>query len=109
MSSKPFMPRLLEVDSSLRTDGVSTSERRSVLEELECQINEMLNERGPGDDKPTVGDVRALLAEMDPPEKYCDQPDAPPISSDQNISRFQPLFPALRSSPPAASPKRMPR
>lgn len=56
------------IDEALRGSGMSRSERQSILDDVQTQILDMLAERTEGD--PTVEDVRAVIAELDPPESY---------------------------------------
>ena len=56
------------VEQALLESGVSRMERRNVCDELERQILDMLGERS--GETPSVGDVRSLLAELDPPCSY---------------------------------------
>lgn len=63
-----------EVDSVLQQSDVSRSERRALCDELECQIVDMLDERSGS--TPSVADVKALLAEMDPPSRFARQDGA---------------------------------
>lgn len=59
---------LEEVEAVLQQSDVSRSERRTLCDELDCQIMDMLAQRYP--DAPSVGDAKALLAEMDPPSRF---------------------------------------
>ena len=58
---------------SLRTSGMSRSVRRSILDDIENQIYEMLEERTAGN--PQENEVRAVLAELDAPESYLTSSD----------------------------------
>jgi hypothetical protein len=56
------------VEQALARGGASRHERQRVTEDLELQIREMLAARA--GERPTEADVRAVLAELDPPEAY---------------------------------------
>ena len=56
------------IDAVLQRGGMSRSERQHILDDVRTQIHDMLAERC--EDAPTVDDVRAVLAELDPPESY---------------------------------------
>ncbi len=47
---------------------MSRSERQNILDDVETQIVEMLSARTQGN--PMVEDVKAVIAELDPPESY---------------------------------------
>ena len=55
-------------------EAVSPEEREETLESVEAHIYDAVNERAGG--QPTVQDVRAVLAEMDPPESYAQAAEA---------------------------------
>ncbi len=65
------------IDAVLQSGGMSRSERQHILDDVQTQIHDMLAERC--EDTPIVDDVRAVLAELDPPEGYA--PDGPLSSS----------------------------
>ena len=50
---------------------LSQEDRRDLLENIECHIHEALAARVAG--KATTADLEAVLAEMDPPERYADR------------------------------------
>lgn len=56
------------IDRILTDSGMTRSERRNITDDVESQILDMLGARS-GDD-PTLPDVEAILAELDPPEAY---------------------------------------
>ena len=56
------------IDEMLRGSGMSRSERQSILDDVQTQVLDMLAERAEGE--PTVEEVRAVIAELDPPESY---------------------------------------
>lgn len=60
------------VDRALHGEQMSRSERRLITDDVENQIRDMLADRC--EVKPTTADVKAVLAELDPPEAYgeCD-------------------------------------
>jgi hypothetical protein len=60
--------RLDAIDRVLLRAGVSRGERRSIVEEVENQVYELLARRAAGE--PTRADVEAVLASLDPPEEY---------------------------------------
>ena len=59
------------IDETLRGSGMSRSERQSILDDVQTQVLDMLAERT--EDEPTVEDVRAVIAELDPPESYANE------------------------------------
>lgn len=63
------------IDAVLQVGGMSRSERRHILDDVQTQIHDMLAERCAA--TPTVEEVRAVLAELDPPEGYAPE-NAPP-------------------------------
>lgn len=77
------------IEASLRASAMTPSERRSILEDVENQIYEMLEGRTAG--TPQENDVRAVLAELDAPESYLFAPDpvAPSVTpSETSTSPF---------------------
>ncbi len=70
------------IDAALSAAGMSRSERRSITDDVEAQVLEMLSSRaGPS---PTLADAEAVLAELDSPEAYAREdvvspPPAPPV------------------------------
>lgn len=56
------------IDRALADSGVSRSERRNVTDDVESQIIQMLGDDDEGDT--AVANVKAILAELDPPEAY---------------------------------------
>ncbi len=56
------------LEQTLAGSGMSREERRSVADDVQGQIVEMLAARAPNG--ATVADVEAVLAELDPPEAY---------------------------------------
>ncbi len=58
------------VDRALATRGLPLSERRSVTDDVEAQIRDMLAERAGG--APTTLDVEAVLSALDTPESYAE-------------------------------------
>jgi len=56
------------IDRVLTASGMSRAERRNVCDDVETQIQEMLARRA--GDAPSVADVEAVLAKLDPPEAY---------------------------------------
>jgi hypothetical protein len=64
----PIDDRLDAIDRVLLRAGVSRGERRSIVEEVENQVYELLARRADGE--PTRADVEAVLASLDPPEEY---------------------------------------
>ncbi|MDY7011389.1 MAG: hypothetical protein SVV80_11665 [Planctomycetota bacterium] len=64
------------IDAALSAAGMSRSERRSITDDVEAQVLEMLSSRaGPS---PTLADTEAVLAELDPAEAYAREDFAPP-------------------------------
>ena len=59
------------IDEMLRGSGMSRSERQSILDDVQTQVLDMLAARTEGE--PTVEDVRAVIAELDPPEYYAQE------------------------------------
>ncbi len=56
------------IDNVLLKEGMSRTERQAITDEIASQIREILNERhGPS---PDAVRVRAIIAELDPPEAY---------------------------------------
>jgi len=59
------------VDRALADSGIGADERQNVGADLRVQIDEMLAARASSTAKPpTLDDVEAVLAELDPPESY---------------------------------------
>ena len=58
------------VERALAAAGHSREQRRAVVDDLEAQINEMLAGRLGVGGSPTLGDVEAVLSEVDPPSAY---------------------------------------
>ncbi len=56
------------IDVALSAAGMSRNERRSITDDVEAQVLEMLSSRA--GQAPTLADVEAVLAELDPPEAY---------------------------------------
>ncbi len=50
------------------------AERKGIADDVEAQVLEMLSARG--GDEPTVADVEAVLAQLDPPEAYAQEESA---------------------------------
>ena len=59
------------IDEVLRSAEMSRSERQNILDDVETQIVEMLTARTGAN--PTVEDVKAVIAELDPPESYASE------------------------------------
>jgi hypothetical protein len=55
------------VEGALKAAGSSRERRRGVVDDLEAQILEMLGAKG---EAPSVGDLEAVLARLDPPGAY---------------------------------------
>ena len=55
------------VEQALTAAGNTREQRRAVVDDLEAQINEMLAARSVS---PTLADVEAVLAQVDPPSAY---------------------------------------
>jgi hypothetical protein len=64
--------RLDAIDRVLLRAGVSRGERRTIVEEVEAQVHELLSRKTSGD--PQRADVVAVLATLDPPEAYAPEP-----------------------------------
>ncbi len=62
------------IDRVLQREEMTRSERRHVIDDVENQIRDMLAERV--EHEPSVPDVDAVLAELDPPEAYADMDTA---------------------------------
>ncbi len=58
------------IEDVLRGTGMARSERQNILDDIETQIVEMLTARTHG--RPTLEDVKAVIAELDPPESYAE-------------------------------------
>ena len=61
------------VDRVLADQDVSASRRRSVRDDLNSHILDILHQRSPLN--PCLPDLEAVLAQLDPPESYRDDPD----------------------------------
>lgn len=89
--------RLEAIDRVLLRVETGWSERRSIVDEVETQIYELLSRRGP---VPSDADVQAVLATLDPPEAYIpeelrDRPgDAPSASVPPPRTGWRPLSPS---------------
>jgi hypothetical protein len=59
---------LEEIDKALSAQNVEWMQRRAIVDDVEGQITEMLTARKVG--VPTVGDIEAILVELDPPASY---------------------------------------
>ena len=55
------------VESALTAAGHSRDHRRAILDDLESQIRDILAARSPS---PSLADVTAILAQLDPPQAY---------------------------------------
>ncbi len=66
------------VDRALAAREVPLSERRSVTDDVEAQIRDMLAERAGG--KPTTADVEAVLAGLDAPDSYAEDAGGAPAA-----------------------------
>jgi hypothetical protein len=69
------------------------AERKGITDDVEAQVLEMLSARG--GDEPTVADVEAVLAQLDPPDAYAEAGGAPRV--------------ARAGAPPAALPRKADR
>jgi len=58
------------IDRALAAKGVTLSERRSVTDDVEAQVREMLVESS--ESVPTLSDVEAVLKRLDTPESYAE-------------------------------------
>ena len=63
------------IERVLSARGMSRSQRRGILDDVQTQIVEMLHRRCP--QGATMADARAVLAELDPPESYAQDRDSP--------------------------------
>lgn len=70
---------LSAIDRVLIAAGMSGSERRSIANDVEAQVLEMLSSRAGL--SPTLADVEAVLAELDQPEAYAREAVVSPPSS----------------------------
>lgn len=70
------------VERVLLDAGLSRSERQAICDEIQSQARDMLQARGGA--APTVEDVRAVLAAMDPPDSYRESaaPTAPRVPAE---------------------------
>ncbi len=75
-------------------------EVRDIAGNLENHIHELLRQRA--HDQPTLADLQAALAEMDPPESYGAQQDAVPFAKDTAGPRVRPVR-KPESGPPKPS------
>lgn len=79
------------VDRALAASEMSRAERREICDEVETQALEMLWQRAAS---PRAGDIRAVLAELDPPEAYrqtaaADEPATlPPPEIRRTLNRY---------------------
>ncbi len=106
MSLEPGLQALIDdrldaIDRVLLRAGVSRGERRSIVEEVEVQVFELLSRKTGGD--PTRVEVASVLAALDPPEMYAPEPyrqrareSAEPVRP--RIRRPQPSLLALGSA-----------
>lgn len=62
------------VEAALQRTRRSREQRRGILDDLETQILDMLGKRS---ERPTVGDMEAVLAGLDPPAAYGEGSTAP--------------------------------
>jgi len=85
------------IDAVLRDAGLSHGERRTITDEVESQIREMLAARA--GDSPTVADVEAILATLDPPESYAEEAVAPPAPP---VTEAPPTPTSAETAPPPA-------
>lgn len=67
------------VERVLLNAGLSRAERQTICDEIQSQARDMLEARGVA--APTVADMQAVLAAMDPPDSYRDSaaPTAPKV------------------------------
>lgn len=63
------------VEQAFRRSGAGREEARSITDDVETQILDMLTTRAAGR-TPTVEDVNAVLAQLDPPEAYTGSAEA---------------------------------
>ncbi|MCX5670116.1 MAG: hypothetical protein NTU94_02190 [Planctomycetota bacterium] len=63
------------VEQALRRSGAGREEARSITDDVETQILDMLTTRAAGR-TPTVEDASAVLAQLDPPEAYTGSAEA---------------------------------
>jgi hypothetical protein len=61
------------VDRVLAESGVPASDRNAIVGEIELQVRDTLTDRCPRGTVPSIADVDAVLAELDPPESYIDR------------------------------------
>ena len=71
------------IDRILTDSGMTRSERRNITDDVESQILDMLGARS-GDD-PTLAELEAILAELDPPEAYAQNAPGAPLASTSGI------------------------
>jgi len=74
------------IEEVLRGTGMARSERQNILDDVETQIVEMLAARAHG--SPTVQDVKAVIAELDPPESYAPEGQGEQQEEQASISPF---------------------
>lgn len=86
------------IDRALAAAGQNRTERRNITDDVETQIGEMLVKRA--GDSPTVADVEAVLAELDPPEAYATSDAAP---SDETTPPPPSPSPVVPAAPPRFS------
>lgn len=58
------------IERVLSEGGMHRPERRSIVDEVEAQVREMLAERVGEGGEPTLADMDTVLVEVDPPEAY---------------------------------------
>jgi hypothetical protein len=88
--------RLDAIERVLLRAGVSRGERRSIVEEVENQVHEMLGRRAAGE--PTRDDVRAVLASLDPPEEYAPEEYRRRVPPEARPRQPQPCLLAIGSA-----------
>ncbi|CAN5192575.1 hypothetical protein BH10PLA2_BH10PLA2_10570 [soil metagenome] len=83
--------------------GVTRGERRSIVEEVELQIYELLSRKTEGE--PGRADIIAVLAKLDPPEAYAPEPYRQRIrdNSAPKVVRMRRPQPSLLALASAAS------
>lgn len=75
------------IDAALGSAGMTRSERNAILDDVRGQVAEMIESRVTG--TPTVADIEAVVAELDPPEAYKGQAAYPSGSSCDSRRIFQ--------------------
>ncbi len=86
------------VEQALIASGCSREQRRGIVDDLEAQILDMLAGRSPS---PSLADLEAVLASLDPPDAYQSprvSPPHPPVT-DQSPRQESSPNPALRTCP----------